>query len=499
MPARALGFASGLTIPGNVDLTQFVGDMVSNITAANSAISGLQANVTAANVGMKTYVDTQVASAIISASGYGNSVVAAYLPVNPTITSIQANASSASANVTAANTSITGLRANITAANLNISSTLSNVTAANSAITALRANITAANANIVSLQGNTTYMTSNVGGSVFTNNVYLGQGNLIVGNINAAGNLVMRGTDATTIRFVRSVDTDVFTGEIYGNIDFAGEDSSSGPGGSAAGVRARMSVQSIGSYGQAAMKFYTGDGDQFGGGYTVAPTLVTNSSGYYGYTAGFEVQQVPEFETSAQIPPQFAPVANDGSSGSPYLFDITSGAVTKFYGGNSSGGGGMAEFDIGGTFTYWYAGFAGRDTANILLSGYLSSTAGYPVVYYDSGQTDLEISVNGIHLVDSTASPRTYKRLRKQWVATVVCSETFIYTVLDQQLQSPVYNSDATNWAAGAVGAGKAFLQANATPTVTGLYLRLDAPTSAGVNSKTNWQWTVKFRSQSIS
>ena len=494
MPARALGFASGLTISGNVDLTQFVGDMVSNITAANSAISGLQANVTAANVGMKTYVDTQVASAIIAASGYGNSVVAAYLPVNPTITSIQTNASSASANVTAANTSITGLRANITAANLNISSTLSNVTAANSAITALRANITAANLNIISLQSNTTYITSNVGGSVFTNNVYLGQGNLIVGNINAAGNLVMRGTDATTIRFVRSVDTDVFTGEIYGNIDFAGEDSSSGPGGSAAGVRARMSVQSTGSYGQAAMKFYTGDGDIFGGGYTVAPTFMTNSSGYYGYRAGFEVQQVPEFDSTGGSPPYFAPVTNDGSIGSPYLFDITSGAVTKFYGSD-----GIAEFDIGGTFTHWYAGFAGRDTANILLSGSLSSIGnGIPVVYYDSGQTDLEISVNGIHLVDSTASPRTYKRLRKQWVATVVCSDTFIYTVLDQQLQSPVYNSDATNWAAGAVGAGKAFLQANATPTFTGLYLRLDAPTSAGVNSKTNWQWKVKIRSQSI-
>jgi hypothetical protein len=65
MPARALGFASGLTVPGNINLTQFVGSMVSNITAANSAILGLRANITAANsaittanVGMKTYVDT---------------------------------------------------------------------------------------------------------------------------------------------------------------------------------------------------------------------------------------------------------------------------------------------------------------------------------------------------------------------------------------------------------------------------------------------------------
>jgi hypothetical protein len=121
------------------------------------------------------------------------------------------------------------------------------------------------------------------------------------------------------------------------------------------------------------------------------------------------------------------------------------------------------------------------------------------MVYYDYGQTDLEISVNGIHLVDSTAATRTYKRLRKQWVATVSYTEaTTVYTVLDQQLQSPVYNSDATNWAAGAAGAGKVFLQSNATPTYTGLYLRLDAPTSAGTNSKTNWQWTVKIRTNAI-
>jgi hypothetical protein len=438
--------------------------MVGNITAANTNIVSLQSNITAtnsaiitANTGMRTYVDTAVATAVIQASGYGNAVVAVYLPVNPTINSIQANVIAANANISVLTTNaasqsseISGLRANITAANANITSyivsTNSNITAANLNITSLQSNITAANLNITSLQSNITaantkiqFLTANVGGSVFTNNVYLGEGNLVVGNINASGNLVMRGTDATTIRFVRSPDTSVTSGEIYGSIDFAGEDSST----AAAGTRARIAVTaapSASETGETEIKFYTG-GTNGIAGQPIQQTFMTNSSGYYGSLAGFEVQQVPEFQTYASDRPNFAPVTNDGSIGLPYLYNVTSGAVTKYY-----GGGGMAEHDIGGTFSFSYAGFPGRDTANILLSGYLSSIgSGYPVVYYDSGQTDLEISVNGIHVVDSTAITKTYKRLRKHWVATVVCSDTFIYTVLDQQLQNfgLIYSSPA--------------------------------------------------------
>ena len=171
MPARALGFASGLTIPGNVDLTQFVGSMVGNITAANSAVSGLRANVTAtnaaiitANVGMKTYVDTSLASALIAASSYGNSVVAAYLPVNPTITAIQANVTAANVSITAANsaanTSIIAANSamrsyvdtSLASALIQASSYGNSVVAAylpvNPTITAIQANVTAANASI---------------------------------------------------------------------------------------------------------------------------------------------------------------------------------------------------------------------------------------------------------------------------------------------------------------------------------------------------------------
>jgi hypothetical protein len=508
MTARALGFASGITVTGNVttgasqiDLTQFTGDMIGNITAANSAVSELRANITAANsaittanTAMKTYVDTQVATAVVQASGYGNSVVAAYLPVNPTITAIQANTTAANlfifSNAATQATSINSINANITAANLNIVSTLSNVTAANSAITSLRANITAANANIISLQSNTIYMTSNVGGSVFVNNVFLGEGNLIVGNINASGNITLAGIDATTLRFVRSPDTTVTSGEIYGNIDFASEDATGG----ASGVRARMSVASTESQGQTEIKFYTGDGFSFGGfssgGLPIGPTLITNAEGYFGTTAGFDNQVVPEFVTT--LGQGFEPRSNDSSTS--YVSSLRTSGVQKVYGatvGDSS----FYEMDVAQTFIHNYAGFAGGDRANIALSAYLAPLGAPAMVYGDYGHTDLDISVQGVYLENPLAAVLVQKRLRKRWVATISYSTaTGNYTILDQQLQNPVYNSDATNWAAGAANAGKVLLQANATVGSQAVYLRLDSPTAAATTSSIKWQWTVKYR-----
>jgi hypothetical protein len=126
---------------------------------------------------MKSYVDAQ----IISASGYGNTQVAAYLASNPQ-TGTYSNSNVATyltttgvnANITAANVEIGRLRANITAANIEIStqiatltSTVSNVVSnisavsvawtanavtQDTAINSLRANITASNVAISTLQ-----------------------------------------------------------------------------------------------------------------------------------------------------------------------------------------------------------------------------------------------------------------------------------------------------------------------------------------------------------
>jgi hypothetical protein len=496
--------------------------MVSNITAANSAVSELRANITAANasvtatnsaiitanVGMKTYVDTQVASAVIQASSYGNSVVAAYLPVNSTITSIQANVTAANANISVLTTNaasqsseISGLRANITAANANIASTQSNVTAANSAITGLQSNIAAANVNISTLQTKTQFLTANVGGSVFTNNVYLGEGNLVVGNINASGNLVMKGTDSTTVRFVRSVDTEVNFGEIYGNIDFAGESSVSG----AAGPRARLAVSAIDSFGATDFKFYTSAYGTPGVGFfnippsgnalEGTPRFVVNSGGFYGDTVGYARQLVPPVPTFTQAGSigVVGPIGNDESNPQNNMSQVYSAGTVKTYSYV------WTELEAAQTFLVQYSGYAGGDRANVRLS--LSSVTrglGDSIAFLTATEgttTELEIYVQGLYLTDNSVSPGVFKRLRKHWIASISYTDsTGLWTILDQQLREPVYNSDATNWAAGAVNAGKVFLQANATVGSQSLNLRFDAPTAAATTSSIKWQWSLKSR-----
>jgi hypothetical protein len=82
--------------------------------------------------------------------------------------------------------------------------------------------------------------------------------------------------------------------------------------------------------------------------------------------------------------------------------------------------------------------------------------------------------------------------LRKRLIATVI-NVGGTYSVLDQQLCENVYNSDVTNWPAGAVNTGKVFLQANVNPGLQTLNLRFEAPTGAAVTSIMYWQWTGIF------
>jgi hypothetical protein len=499
MPARALGFASGLTAPGNIDLTQFVGSMVGNITAANSAASSLRANITAANaaiitanVGMKTYVDTGVASAVIQASSYGNSVVAAYLPVDSTITSIQAN-------VTAANVNIAILTTNAASQSSEISGLRANITAANVGITALQANTTASNVNISTLQTAAQYLSSNINGSIFSSNTYTGNvytgnaevtGNLTVGNINASGNLIMTGTDATTIRFVRSVDSSVTSGEIYGNIDFAGENSPSNAG----NTRARISVTAIDSLGATDFKFYTSPFGNPGIGFfgipatgnNPTPDFTVNAQGFYGTAAGFNQQMIPSIPTSVQPGVYFGVTTNDGST----LPIVTTAGFIKNYAGYA-----FYEPNVGQTFTMYYAGFPGGDRANVNLQGYFPVPGTSALSQGDTGTTQIELAVMGTYIQDASNTALGIKRLRKRLIATIAySSSTGNFTILDQQLCEAVYNSDATNWPAGAVNAGKVFLQANATPGYQTLNLRFDAPTGAAVTSVVYWQWTGIFQ-----
>ena len=145
-----------------------VPQLTANILAVNVTIAAANAlassATTTANTAMKTYVDAKV----ISAGTYGNTQVAAYIGQNPppgTYGNTQVNTYITSetgiyANVIAANLEISNLRANITSANAVIASfasTLSNTVSNVSAVTvAWTANAVAQDTLISALRANIT-------------------------------------------------------------------------------------------------------------------------------------------------------------------------------------------------------------------------------------------------------------------------------------------------------------------------------------------------------
>lgn len=458
-----------------LNLATFAADMIGNVNAANARVNAANAAIVSANNSMKAYVDTGISSALFAASSYGNVVVAAYLPVDPSIVSINAA-------ITLSNSNINAINSNITAANLNIASIQSNIAAAS-------ANISATYSNVRLLQSNVEYIRANVlaNGAVLASNIFLPEtGNITVGNINASGNIVMTGTDATTIRFVRSPDTTVNSGEVYGNIDFAGEDSNPG----AAGTRARISVLGSGTVGQTEISLYTTGAGLIGAGSTnLILNLRSNTQGAFGACIGYNKSIAGTITQS--IGRSFDPVMNDSSTGTY----ISNPAITSQWTDYSGEVNSFNELVVAHRFTQTYAGFAGGDRANISLTAYHSALGSSPLAYTDNQQSDVEFHVQGVYVQDPSISPPVVKRLRKRWIATIsYASSTGNWTVLDQVLQEAVYNSDATNWPAGAVNASKVFLQANVTAGSQDLVLRLEAPTGAAVTSSIHWQITTKIR-----
>jgi hypothetical protein len=453
-----------------LNLATFATDMIGNVNAANAAI-------VSANSSMKDYVDTGIGSALFVAGSYGNVVVAAYLPGDPTITSINAN-------TTAANLNIVSLQSNIAAANISISLANANIISLQNNVSAANANISATYSNVRAIQSNIDYITGNIlaNGGVIASNVFVGEGNISVGNINASGNLIMTGTDTTTIQFVRSPDTTVTSNEIYGNIDFAGEDASGG----SAGTRARISVIGSGVVGQTEMTHYTARS----GSTTLVLNLRSNSQGTFGATVGYN-QSVAGRISSSVLGRSFDPVMNDSSTGTYTISPAITSQWTE-YGGELDS---FREVVVAHKFTQTYAGFAGGDRANISLTAYHSALGGFPLAYTNNQQSDVEFHVQGVYVTDPAVNPPVVKRLRKRWIATIsYASSTGNWTVLDQVLQETAYNSDVTNWPAGAVNASKVFLQANVTAGSQDLVLRLEAPTGAAVTSTIDWQITTKIR-----
>jgi len=195
-----------------------VGGATVNVATINSNISTVSANVTAANAaiitantGMKNYVDQGLAAALFAASSYGNAVVQAYLPLDPTITTMQANAG---AYQTYAN-------ANIGILYLNNISTQANLgayqTYANANVVAIQANLGAfynyANTKIgTNTNSNLVVVATTNSTSTTTGALVVAGGVGISGNINVssnAGNSVIATGNLTTTANV--IGSRVFT------------------------------------------------------------------------------------------------------------------------------------------------------------------------------------------------------------------------------------------------------------------------------------------------
>ena len=127
--------------------------------------------------------------------------------------------------------------------------------------------------------------------------------------------------------------------------------------------------------------------------------------------------------------------------------------------------------------------------------------------YQDNGITTLDIdlanfftqSSNVYHYVVVTVTGQyipnpevitTQSRLLKSWSACIWFNDTTGFWVIEGEvLQHAVFNSDATNFPAGAVTGGKAFLTGEGTAS---LALRLNNRTSPAVTSVTYWAYKIE-------
>ena len=191
----SVGNTTGLYIgSGNVNILNNAGTLLSllsnagtvgfTLTNTGTQVEGfvLPSGVTAATYGNASYFPTftvgsdgrltavSLNSVAAVANSYGNANVAAYLPTDATIQSLQANSVSLFGNAQAQESEITSLRANITAANLNIQTISANLGSFQTyakVTYATNANLASTNANLAAFEtyANATFGTSSYGNS----------------------------------------------------------------------------------------------------------------------------------------------------------------------------------------------------------------------------------------------------------------------------------------------------------------------------------------------
>jgi chromosome segregation ATPase len=445
------------------------------VAAANVEIAALRANITAANVEITT-LQSNIAAANTAIGSLRANITAANATITSTTSAVHA---SANAQVAAANVEIATLQSNIAAANAYIAAVEASIGSAQN-LDDVRANVTAANLNISQLQSNVDYVTANVrsNGAVFASNVDST-------NFNASGNILLRSNTNSTVRFVRTPDTTVIAGETYGNIEWAGEDASI----NAAGIRARISTVAIDAGGGTQINFFAADNSA-----NISSTPAMQVSAGNVRAAGIQSQLFNGLLGSIQNFVYFTPASPLTGALEAYS---NSGAQLQADGVAYRVRASQDEFEetvVQGKLsmsssTLW---------ANISLAANILNTIGSATISPggDRYQTDLEIHVQGLYIQDPAVSPPTVKRLRKQWVATVSqSSSSSLWTIHDQVLQTTAYNSDATNFAAGAVAAGKAYILVNNQVGNHDVRLRLENITGAiGANAVTTFTYTIKAK-----
>ena len=350
---------------------------------------------------------------------------------------------------------------------------VANVTAANVEITALRANVTAANTNIASFN----YIKANIQ----TN------GNVVASNVNVAGNIIVSGL-YPAIRLVRTPDTDVTSNEIYGAVEFIGEDVST----AASGARAKIFARAHDSIGGTSVDIYTVPE----GGYTQTMNRQFTANANGAYVAGGLFVGAKDSNGSGATGR-----VSYGQYGYPLIG--TGVAVTGSYTSASRGalysgiGNTGSEIIINGDLKQTGST---QLTANLCLSDYIDVLGASLFDTSGGCQVDLDIWINGQYAPDSSNNSTNVSRLRKRWVASCTYfTGNLQYVIMDQQLtDAAVFNTDAVNFAAGAANAGKVYLQANATAGTTSLQLRFDNRTSPAVASATNWTYKIVARRQVV-
>ena len=276
-----------------------------------------------------------------------------------------------------------------------------------------------------------------------------------LGLSDATASLILAGATlqqpaAPTLKF-ENTDTTIANNDVYGAIEFRGSDSDT----NSAGVRSKITCLSTGTNGGSRLVLQTASG---------GTTTLTES-------------------------------ANFGPSGVNILQPL-SAASDASVGGNLS---------VSGQMT-----FSGKLSCNNEVSlGYAhNSIVGYSVLYNTDAQVDIDllpylpvpidlqtmamirVQVVGKYL-NSYPSGTVYAssaRLFKVWSQGVAWDGS-TYVILGAVLDHSAFNSDSTNFPAGAVNAGKALLVVSSS----GIWLRLINRTSPASGSVTGFHYKVEI------